>query len=77
VAGLKWQVEQAARNLEAERRRGEALSRERESLANLRAQAENATHTQACSDCARLKLLCASGGVSCCGTSAQCCAFAH
>ena len=48
VAGLKWQVEQAARNLEAERRRGEALSREREGLAKLRAQAENATHTQAC-----------------------------
>ena len=47
MAGLKWQVEQAARNLEAERRRGEALSRERESLAKLRAQAENATHTQA------------------------------
>ncbi len=53
VAGLKWQVEQAARNLEAERRRGEALSRERESLAKLRAQAENATHTQAWSSLPR------------------------
>jgi hypothetical protein len=46
AAGLKWQVEQAARNLKAEKRRGEALARERESLAKLRAQAENATHTQ-------------------------------
>ena len=46
AAGLKWQVDQAARNLETEKRRGEALARERESLAKLRAQAENATHTQ-------------------------------
>ena len=59
MAGLKWQVEQAARNLEAERRRGEALSRERESLAKLRAQAENATHTQACSaERTRVVMLC-------------------
>ena len=48
MAGLKWQAEQAARSLEAEKRRGEALARERESLAKLRAQAETATHTQAC-----------------------------
>ena len=46
AAGLKWQVDQGTRNLETERRRGDALAREREALAKMRGQAEQATHTQ-------------------------------
>ena len=47
AAGLKWQVDQALRNLDAEKKRGEALAREREGLAKLRGLAEQATHNQA------------------------------